>query len=437
MLLRRSVALARHRRAASTIAVGVSGGVDSALAALLLRAQGHDVIGVHMTNWDAAEEAPEAASCIEQEARDARRVCDHVGIGFHEVNFVREYWHNIFEPLLEGYSDGGTPNPDVACNRHIKFDRFVSHALALGADCVATGHYARLDHACETTRLLTAMDAGKDQTYFLAAVRQQGLQKALFPIGHLHKADVRALAACAGLHTAAKRDSTGICFIGKRRFGDFLGGYLPQMPGEFRCVESGRAVGRHKGYALYTPGQRARVSGARARWYCVDKDVASNVVWVCEGHGHSSLYTRSLVTHPTHWVSGAPPAALRTAGGTMRCEVRIRHPGELHACTVEVHSPEGHTTTCNDDPEAGSALLVRFDEPVRSVAPLQALAMYDGHVCLGGANIARRGRSLWEEMKGVDATAALGGGAAPLVAASRGDVSMGHGSHQSSLKSIG
>jgi tRNA U34 2-thiouridine synthase MnmA/TrmU len=286
----------------------MSGGVDSSVAALLLKEQGHEVIGVHMTNWDAAEEASDDTQqqCIEQDYKDAKRVCEQLGIGFHEVSFVREYWSEVFEPLLEGYHAGGTPNPDVMCNRHIKFDRFVNHALSLGADRVATGHYARVEPAgseplaaadpaaaaaaaaaapttrdsssssstsssaaaaaaaaqCDAptaVRLLRAADAVKDQTYFLAHVRQEGLRRALFPLGPLLKAQVRERAAAAGLHTATKRESMGICFIGKRRFSSFLEGYLPQEPGPFVCVESGRAVGLHRGYALYTPGQRARM----------------------------------------------------------------------------------------------------------------------------------------------------------------------------------
>jgi tRNA (5-methylaminomethyl-2-thiouridylate)-methyltransferase len=269
----------RHR---ATVAVGVSGGVDSAVAAMLLKEQGHEVVGVHMRNWDAAEEG--SAECMEREARDARRVCAQLGIGFHEVSFVREYWHEIFEPFLDGYESGGTPNPDVACNRHIKFDHFLAHARALGADGVATGHYARLERDADgATRLLAAVDAVKDQSYFLATVQQEALRSTRFPIGHLLKSEVRAMAAAASLHPAAKRDSTGICFIGKRNFGAFLEGYLPQTAGPFVCVESGSVVGEHKGYALYTTGQRARVPGCATRWYVVDKRVPTNEVVVCAG----------------------------------------------------------------------------------------------------------------------------------------------------------
>lgn len=283
-LVGRSVA---GQRQLATVAVGVSGGVDSSVAAMLLKEQGHDVVGVHMSNWDAAEEAGHEA-CGEKDARDARKVCERLGIGFHRTSFVREYWNDVFEPLLQGYQSGGTPNPDVACNRFIKFDRFVTHARELGADRVATGHYARLDHGLglgvndggssgfsslsggsglsggigggggiggdgvkrSTTRLLMAADVAKDQSYFLAAVRQSALRLADFPIGHLQKHEVRERAAAAGLHTATKRDSTGICFIGKRKFADFLESYLPQEPGPFVCVDTGRELGQHRGCAV-------------------------------------------------------------------------------------------------------------------------------------------------------------------------------------------
>ena len=387
----------RGRRLRSTVAIGISGGVDSCVAALLLKAAGHDVIGLHMTNWDAAEEDATNAECIEREARDAKRVCEQLRIGFREVNFVREYWQDVFEPLLDGYGKGGTPNPDVACNRHIKFNHFLQHALDLGADRVATGHYARLRRedaggSCSTDaqqQLLKAVDGSKDQSYFLAMVRQGGLNKALFPLGHLHKSDVRALATAAGLHPASKRDSMGICFIGKRDFGDFLTGYLPQASGKFVCVESGRTIGEHKGYALYTPGQRARVGGMRNSWYVVGKDVEENLVWVCEGRDHPALFTRSLETEPPHWIAGegVHPSGLATINAPMRCEVRVRHPGVLHTCTVE-------------RVDAAGTLRVSFDRPIQDVAPLQAMALYDGEVCLGGAIIKARGPTLYEEQNG-------------------------------------
>jgi tRNA (5-methylaminomethyl-2-thiouridylate)-methyltransferase len=394
ILQRKVIAGARaHRRPLATVAVGISGGVDSSVAALLLQREGHDVIGIHMTNWNAAEEGAGAESCTEVEARDARRVCEQLGIGFHRVNFVRDYWHSVFTPMLEGYDQGGTPNPDVACNRFIKFDKFHAHALELGADWVATGHYARIgrDGAGGAT-LLRAADDTKDQTYFLALVRQEALRRSRFPLGALHKTEVRSIASEAGLLTASKRDSMGICFIGKRDFGDFIESYLPQAPGDFECIESGRVVGRHKGYALYTPSQRARIGGQSTRWYVVDKDIETNVVRVAEGAHHPALFTRSLTSGVPSWVGGVAPSAL-TEGCPLRCSVRVRHPGAIFGCTVELQRPNGGG--------APSTLRVWLDEPVSGVAELQSIALYDGDICLGGATILERGPTLWEEARGL------------------------------------
>lgn len=379
----------RARRNMATVAVGVSGGVDSSVAALLMKQEGHDVIGVHMTNWDSAEEGAPQESCVEQEARDARRVCDELGIGFHRVSFVREYWHSVFEPFLQGYDEGGTPNPDVSCNQHIKFDLFHEHARGLGADYVATGHYARLSAAADgEVQLLTGLDPTKDQTYFLAAVRQEALRRSRFPLGALHKSEVRRLAAEAGLHTAHKRDSTGICFIGKRRFDDFLSEYLPQQPGDFVCIESGRVVGQHRGYALYTPGQRARLGGSPARYYVVDKDIESNVVRVAKGADHPALFTRSLLASSVSWVAGVLPPPL-ASGERMRCAARHRYPSDAAGfdCTVEMAD--------------ATTLRVWFDQPVSQVAALQIVAFYDGEVCLGGAVIQSREQSHWDEAAGL------------------------------------
>jgi tRNA (5-methylaminomethyl-2-thiouridylate)-methyltransferase len=287
MFLARRAVRAVQRRCRSTVAVGMSGGVDSSVAALLLKQQGHEVVGVHMTNWDSIEDGL-GHDCSERDRKDAEQVCRRLGIGFHEVSFQREYWHEVFTPFLQGYRDGGTPNPDLSCNRHIKFGHFAEHARRLGADRVATGHYARLRRSDDgLVELLSAVDETKDQSYFLAAVRQEPLQRALFPLGELRKEQVRRLAVEAGLHTADKKDSVGICFVGKRDFGEFIESYLPQVssgpppappppphpyphehhllhsphhqrllrrrrllpqtPGDFVCVESGEKAGREVG----------------------------------------------------------------------------------------------------------------------------------------------------------------------------------------------
>ena len=364
-------------RAARTIAVGMSGGVDSAVAALLLKRRGHDVVGVHMRNWDAAEEGSEEAGCAEQEQKDARRVCDTLGIGYREVDLSREYWHEVFEPFVRGYREGRTPNPDVACNRHIKFDHFARATRALGADGVATGHYARLRRREPggAVELLTGADETKDQSYFLAAVEQSALRDALFPLGELRKTEVRALAAEAGLHVAAKRDSAGICFVGRRNFASFLANYVPAQPsGPFVCVDRGAAVGEHRGQAFYTPGQRARIGGQPQPWYVVAKDAETNTVFVCEGAAHPALLTQALLAAPVHWVAAAPPPAL-SGGGELRCEARVRHLQPLERCAVEAAGDDG-------------AIRVQFDAPgVPSVAEGQAVALYDGEVCLGAGII--------------------------------------------------
>ena len=303
------------------------------------------------------------------------------------MSFQREYWHEVFTPFLKAYQDGGTPNPDLSCNRHIKFGHFAEHARQLGADRVATGHYARLRTEGDgRVQLLAALDQTKDQSYFLAAVRQEGLARTLFPLGALRKDRVRELAAEAGLHVAAKRDSVGICFVGKRDFGDFIGGYLPQAPGDFVCVETGAVLGRHRGVTQYTPGQRARLGGSPSKRYVVSKDVGTGTIVLCEGGGHPALRRRTLRAGPPLWVAGVAPEAL-LRGGELRCAARVRYQQPLAHCTVR-------------SSEASSPMLdVTFDEPLRHVAEQQALVLYDGEVCFGAATIVSRGPSAYAEQQ--------------------------------------
>lgn len=361
----------------ATVAVGISGGVDSSVAALLLRQQGHDVIGVHMTNWDPLEEGD--VGCAEREALDAQKVCSQLGIGYHGVSFVREYWQDVFEPFIEGYQRGVTPNPDIACNRYIKFDRFVQHTRGLGADWVATGHYARLRRSGgeavgdAPVELLKGVDSGKDQSYFLSMVRQEALRRTLFPLGGFCKADVRKLAAEAGLHTAVKRDSVGICFVGKRDFGEFIAAYVETAVGAFVCVESGAVIGQHGGHVRFTPGQRARIGGRAERWYVAAKDAPSNTVFVCRGARHPALLTVKAETDTPSWVAGEAPSSLRSSG--LRCDVRVRHLKPVVSCTTQ---------------PTGVGLRVMFEEPTLHVAEQQTLVLYDGEVCLGGASVKAR-----------------------------------------------
>ena len=350
--------------------VGMSGGVDSSVAALLLRDAGEPIAGLFMQNW--ADDG--SGDCrAEDDRRDAVAVCGRLGIPIHFRDFSGEYWAGVFEHFLAEYAAGRTPNPDVLCNREIKFKHFLDAARELGAERIATGHYARVDRSGGRWRLLRARDGGKDQSYFLHQLGQEQLAATLFPLGDLPKADVRRLAADAGLPTAAKKDSTGICFIGERDFREFLSRYLPARPGEMRTPD-GRVVGTHPGVFYFTLGQREglQIGGLRgfaaAPWYVVGKDVASNVLFVDQGSDSRYLLSGNTWTEAAHWIDGAPPAA------AFACSAQTRYRQQAQACEVRVH-------------EDGS-LHVRFARPQRAVTPGQSLVLYDGDHCLGGAVIA-------------------------------------------------
>ncbi|WP_024890326.1 tRNA 2-thiouridine(34) synthase MnmA [Luteimonas huabeiensis] len=353
------------------IIVGVSGGVDSSVAALLLREAGEPIAGLFMQNW--ADDG--SGDCrAEDDRRDAVAVCGRLGIPIHFRDFSTEYWQGVFEHFLAEYAAGRTPNPDVLCNREIKFRHFLDAAHALGAERIATGHYARIDRSRGAWRLLRARDAGKDQSYFLHQLGQAQLAATRFPLGDLPKREVRARAEAAGLPTAAKKDSTGICFIGERDFRAFLGRYLPARPGEIRTPD-GRAVGTHPGVFFFTLGQREglQLGGVRgfaaAPWYVVGKDVPGNVLVVDQDRDSPWLMSRTTWTEAAHWIAGAPPAARFEA----LAQTRYRQAAE--PCSVRI----------GDD----GALEVRFARPQRAVTPGQSLVLYDGEVCLGGAVIAR------------------------------------------------
>jgi len=352
------------------VVVGISGGVDSAVAALLLHQQQPGVAGLFMKNW----EDDGSGDCrAEDDRRDALQVCAKLGITFHTANFAREYWDGVFARFLDEYRAGRTPNPDVLCNREIKFHSFLEHARSLGAERIATGHYARIDRVGERFRLLRAVDRNKDQSYFLHALGQQALSQTLFPLGELQKPAVRAIAEAAGLPVHAKKDSTGICFIGERDFRQFLAGYLPARPGEIRDPQ-GRVLGHHDGVFYYTLGQREglNLGGVRGRpqapWYVVGKDVAGNVLIVDQGHDSPYLQSRSLLADELSWTAGAPPAS------RFSCSAKTRYRQQDEACDVIVR----------DD----GRLQVRFAAPQRAVTPGQSVVLYDGDECLGGAVIA-------------------------------------------------
>ena len=347
------------------IVLGISGGVDSAVAALALKRQGHDVTGVYMHNWD--EDEPDGVCAALDDLKSAMAVCEHLGIPLRTVNFTAEYRERVFRHFLEEHRAGRTPNPDVLCNREIKFKAFLDHALALGAERIATGHYARLERRGGRVRLLKARDRAKDQSYFLCAVPGRALARALFPLGELTKAEVRALAAAAGLPNHARPDSTGICFIGERRYKAFLARYLPAQPGEMR-TPAGELKGRHDGLMYYTLGQRhgLGLGGAGEPWYVIGKDLGANVLYVAQGADHPALYHDALVADEPRWI-GAPPAA----GASLAAKTRYRQDDQ--ACRIE-HLP-------------AARLRVTFERPQRALTPGQAVVFYAGEECLGGARI--------------------------------------------------
>ena len=348
------------------IIVGMSGGVDSSVAALRLLEAGHEVQGLFMSNWAEDEEGYCQAA---EDFHDARAVCELLDIPLHRADFSREYRERVFAAFLDGYRSGVTPNPDVLCNREIKFGSFLQHALRLGADLIATGHYARTDgHG----RLLRAVDAGKDQTYFLHAVSRDALRRTLFPLGALLKREVRAIAKANGLANHDRKDSTGICFIGERPFAEFLGRYLDDESGEIEDP-AGRRLGRHQGLSRYTLGQRQglRVGGVAgagdAPWYVAGKDPERNVLLVVQGHDHPGLFSDRLTAMAPHWIEGEPP------GLPLACTARTRHRQPDQPCRVEA---------------AGDGrLAVRFDSPQRALTPGQFVVFYAGDLCLGGATI--------------------------------------------------
>ncbi|MBP1475688.1 tRNA 2-thiouridine(34) synthase MnmA [Frateuria sp. MAH-13] len=352
------------------VMLGVSGGVDSSVAALLLQQAGHEVEGLFMQNWE--EDDRDGPCTADADRKDALAVCGRLGIPFHARNFAGEYWDSVFEHFLAEYRAGRTPNPDVLCNREIKFKTFLDEARSLGAGKIATGHYARVDERDGQYRLLRAVDAGKDQTYFLHALGQQQLAATLFPVGEIEKSQVRELARAAALPTHAKKDSTGICFIGERDFRSFLAQYIPARPGEMRTPE-GTLVGEHQGTMYYTLGQRnglgigGRQGMGPEPWYVVGKDVAANVLYVAQGGENRWLQSKKLRAETPSWVTGTAPAA------SFRCSARTRYRQADQACEVRV---------------SRAGLEVYFDEPQRAVTPGQSVVFYDGEACLGGAVIA-------------------------------------------------
>ena len=355
------------------VMIGLSGGVDSAVAAHLLIGQGHRVEALFMKNWE--EDDTPGYCAAAQDLADAAAVAGHLGIELHTVNFAAEYWERVFQYFLEEYRALRTPNPDVLCNREIKFRAFLDHALRLGADWIATGHYARVTRDATGSHLRLGADPDKDQTYFLHLLDQHQLARTLFPLADLTKREVRSIARELGLPNAAKRDSTGICFIGERRFRDFLARYLPSDPGPIETPD-GRLLGEHQGLAYYTIGQRqglgiGGVSDAgEAPWFVAAKDAEANRLVVVQGGDHPLLLSQGLQAVKPHWIGGSPPGP-----APFRCLARLRHRQPLQFCEI-VSLTE---LDCR----------VRFTRHQRAVTPGQAVAFYAGDECLGGATVER------------------------------------------------
>ena len=360
----------------TTVVVGMSGGVDSSVTAAILREQGYRVIGLFMKNWEEKDENGVCNSA--KEFADVVKVCEKLDIPYQSVEFVQEYWDNVFTRFLEEYKAGYTPNPDILCNREIKFNVFLNKALELGADKLATGHYCQNILGGDEPTLVKGLDQGKDQTYFLYTINQDILKKVLFPIGDLQKSEVRAIAAQYGLSTAAKKDSTGICFIGERNFRPFLSQYLASKPGDFRHL-NGKVVGSHGGSAFYTLGQRKGLGlgGEGESWYVVQKDTEKNIVYVERGDEHPALYADYLVATELSWVSLQAPGPLPFA-----CRAKVRYRQEDQACRI--------TQIENAN------MRVEFDQPQRAVTPGQSVVFYSGLTCLGGGVIREVGPSYHE-----------------------------------------
>lgn len=365
------------------IIVGLSGGVDSSVSALLLQRAGFQVEGLFMKNWQDDDAACPAARDLE----DAQRVCDRLQLPLHTVNFSQEYWHHVFEIFLQEYAAGRTPNPDILCNKEIKFKAFLNYAKTLGAEKIATGHYAQCERNTQgMMELRCAQDIGKDQTYFLYTLGQAQLQQVLFPIGKLLKHHVRQLAKEADLITHNKKDSTGICFIGERQFQTFLNRYLPAKPGLIKSL-AGKVLGEHPGVMYFTRGQRQglKIGGVQASlekpWYVADKDISDNVLYVVQGADHPALFQTQLTCIDNHWVEAIPEQFAQTGqtgevggtGQTLKCTAKIRYRQPPQAAEIALQ-PSGNYT-------------VQFEQAQWAIMPGQSIVFYQGERCLGGGII--------------------------------------------------
>ena len=354
------------------IIVGISGGVDSSVTAMTLKKQGYNVECVFMKNWEGEDE-----TCTsEQDYKDALAVCDHLNLPLRSVNFSKEYWDNVFQYFIDEYAKGRTPNPDVLCNREVKFKAFLDFALELGANKIATGHFARIVESDGLFQLLKGVDGDKDQSYFLYLLGQDALSKSMFPVGEIDKKKVRKLAESSGLINHAKKDSTGVCFIGEQKFfKNFLKKYIPAQPGNIHTID-GNSCGEHDGLMFYTMGQRKGLGiggghgDKEAPWFVADKDLENNILIVAQGHDHPALFHQKLEADQIHWISGSPPQDLENISA------KIRYRQMDQSCEI---------TTLSSD-----RCTVKFDKPQFGIAPGQSIVFYKGDDCLGGAIIDNR-----------------------------------------------
>lgn len=353
----------------------MSGGVDSSVTAYLLKEQGYHVIGLFMKNWDETDQNVFCPSAADFE--DVVRVCEQLDIPYYSVNFVKEYWDSVFVHFLNDLKAGYTPNPDILCNREIKFNVLLDKALELGGDYLATGHYARNLSNGPACQLAKGLDPGKDQSYFLYTMGQRALNKVLFPVGELHKPEVRKIARQLNLYTSEKKDSTGICFIGEKNFREFLPNFLGYQKGSFVTLD-GKVMGEHLGLAYYTLGQRRGlgIGGAGDAWFVVEKDVNTNSVIVAQGPLHPALYCDHLTANELSWVAGEPPAL------PFKCQAKIRYRQPDQECTIR-------------EIKDGVA-FVEFARPQRAATPRQSIVFYDGDICLGGGMIVQPGPSYYK-----------------------------------------
>lgn len=360
----------KYHKSKPYVIIGMSGGVDSSVAAKILLEQGYRVEGLFMKNW---EETDDVAYCTAKEdLEDALQVCEELEIPLHQVNFSKQYWDRVFTYFLDEYRAGRTPNPDIMCNKEIKFKIFLDYAIRLGADKIATGHYARIDSVGDVYHLLKGIDTNKDQSYFLYRLGQTELARSLFPLGTLHKTEVRRIATATGFANHEKKDSTGICFIGERRFRDFLKKFLPAKPGNILDTE-GNIVGRHPGSMYYTIGQReglgigGRQNAHESAWYVAAKDVRLNTLTVVQGHNHDALLKSTLKAGQLHWISVIRPQI------PFRCAAKIRYRQTEQACIIETMD----NLYCT----------VKFDTPQRAITTGQSIVFYRDEMCVGGGII--------------------------------------------------